>query len=215
MCGEHVWTPIIYFVGDGSSPRVRGTFHSKSPIRHRCRFIPACAGNISLKYFLSRSSAVHPRVCGEHPPQPRRIRHETGSSPRVRGTCTGRRGVRCFIWFIPACAGNIPGAPLWPVGSTVHPRVCGEHSSIEIRHTTEAGSSPRVRGTFAMPNNRQKQPRFIPACAGNIMRASITSATSAVHPRVCGEHAASRALTSLLSGSSPRVRGTCLAWYCP
>ncbi len=91
---------------------------------------------------------------------------------------------------------------------TVHPRVCGEHL-LRITHTVQrAGSSPRVRGTRLVGVERAIVLRFIPACAGNTGHAGRAAKNSPVHPRVCGEHAHSRAGRGGLNGSSPRVRGT-------
>ena len=72
--------------------------------------------------------------------------------------------------------------------SPVHPRVCGEHSSVEVGFQGQDGSSPRVRGTRAEIAQRLVIGRFIPACAGNTPAASCRMSPCAVHPRVCGEH---------------------------
>ena len=50
--------------------------------------------------------------------------------------------------------------------------------------------------------------RFIPACAGNTLASSSAFNSSAVHPRVCGEHIPANPIKIPLTGSSPRVRGT-------
>ena len=50
--------------------------------------------------------------------------------------------------------------------------------------------------------------RFIPACAGNGSRHSMSPGDAAVHPRVCGERDSATGKWSYPSGSSPRVRGT-------
>ena len=91
---------------------------------------------------------------------------------------------------------------------TVHPRVCGEQ--IEYKHLTElsSGSSPRVRGTVFQLGVCFKRIRFIPACAGNRSRSPAPRGLPPVHPRVCGEQVLARRYLLLISGSSPRVRGT-------
>ena len=99
----------------------------------------------------------------------------------------------------------------WRVALTVHPRVCGEHSLPSVCSTAGSGSSPRVRGTSDRPSLQPDPSRFIPACAGNIIAGKPRYAWLAVHPRVCGEHITPCCASSLLSGSSPRVRGTLLA----
>ncbi len=70
------------------------------------------------------------------------------------------------------------------------------------------GSSPRVRGTRHACSGDSRGDRFIPARAGNTARRSIRRAATAVHPRACGEHGATKSLARRSPGSSPRVRGT-------
>ena len=91
---------------------------------------------------------------------------------------------------------------------TVHPRVCGEHSSIRHRRSAFIGSSPRVRGTLKSFRRLVGALRFIPACAGNTATAATATPTPAVHPRVCGEHSLYNSRNNVSVGSSPRVRGT-------
>ena len=208
MCGEHYPVPKWGILSVGSSPRVRGTLAdicSWCPTR---RFIPACAGNITGLRFFGPQCAVHPRVCGEHPTIGYGTLLPIGSSPRVRGTFF-HAGEECVAArFIPACAGNIAAGPSKSPHTSVHPRVCGEHSLFPPATPTEHGSSPRVRGTSLLRRDPRIPQRFIPACAGN-MRSSVGCLTaSSVHPRVCGEHLAARILFEDASGSSPRVRGT-------
>ena len=50
--------------------------------------------------------------------------------------------------------------------------------------------------------------RFIPACAGNSFLIGSECQFTTVHPRVCGEQSLAGLDFGLLSGSSPRVRGT-------
>ena len=90
----------------------------------------------------------------------------------------------------------------------VHPRVCGEHFLLEYQWFKDAGSSPRVRGTYYYPVDGVQFPRFIPACAGNILLGIANHNEGSVHPRVCGEHYNSGGLGFFYRGSSPRVRGT-------
>ena len=70
------------------------------------------------------------------------------------------------------------------------------------------GSSPRVRGTPPGRGINASPQRFIPACAGNTMVSVGLAPFGSVHPRVCGEHEASRHPRRWRGGSSPRVRGT-------
>ena len=135
-----------------------------------------------------RSCPVHPRTCGEHLRLVNRENGVGGSSPHVRGTClllaVGLEQVR----FIPARAGNIPGA--------------------DGRAYEYVGSSPHVRGTWRRHNSDPPPGRFIPARAGNMARNGTTRSPPTVHPRTCGEHQAPPYTHSPPAGSSPHVRGT-------
>ena len=192
----------------GSSPRVRGTCPRPRRGGRGRRFIPACAGNIDENSNRNLSGSVHPRVCGEHSSTRPLMASTPGSSPRVRGTCYQAERAVAVGRFIPACAGNMPVSKAITQLLSVHPRVCGEHHGRVLLAIGFTGSSPRVRGTSATSGSARRRGRFIPACAGNIHRGFCTPTTTPVHPRVCGEHLAATLLQSLVTGSSPRVRGT-------
>ena len=209
VCGERAHGGDLPPRAHGSSPRVRGTPPAGPPCGPPRRFIPACAGNARPVDAPLLVVPVHPRVCGERPPEDSRMRSVSGSSPRVRGTRS-----RC---------GRIRRT------SPVHPRVCGERFPCSSALLNLSGSSPRVRGTRVLRHPDRARQRFIPACAGNATGPNLAMLHQGgssprvrgtrsrrwpprprlpVHPRVCGErsvpgdHAAQRA------GSSPRVRGT-------
>ena len=229
VCGELMSADRSSSPYSGSSPRVRGTrVHGRAQAGAR-RFIPACAGNSGGFKHTARVGSVHPRVCGELAIVGR-LRHAVrGSSPRVRGTlariipgCARRQvhprvcgelprgadGARHRHRFIPACAGN-SRSPAWAATSpAVHPRVCGELGAEQLAVKQRRGSSPRVRGTRANAGEQSVEARFIPACAGNSLRARTTLSPSTVHPRVCGELLLSPLSSDFAIGSSPRVRGT-------
>ena len=106
VCGEHQAEEYTPLLGEGSSPRVRGTQHPVERQGQGPGIIPACAGNTEPRRNMPRPKWDHPRVCGEHSIVRSRCRLRAGSSPRVRGTLgdhlegLGRGGI------IPACAGN-------------------------------------------------------------------------------------------------------------
>ena len=190
VCGEHSRFRAGNVAQLGSSPRVRGTPTFAAVFSETIRFIPACAGNTRGNASDRRSSAVHPRVCGEHAERPRRGRETAGSSPRVRGTLDSTGSFSLDLRFIPACAGNTSFRPARSRRPTVHPRVCGEHSSQRQPLKAKGGSSPRVRGTHCHRVGLAGQNRFIPACAGNTTAQGQSPHLEPVHPRVCGEHPA-------------------------
>ena len=147
-------------------------------------------------------------MCGEHRANNPDVIRRNGSSPRVRGTLATAGADRMQRRFIPACAGNTNDPAGICSALTVHPRVCGEHANLPLAVNCTGGSSPRVRGTHEMKITYYASNRFIPACAGNTVTATSRSKTSAVHPRVCGEHLKLDLCDSCNTGSSPRVRGT-------
>ena len=147
LCGEHacVGRPSNSF--HGSSPPVRGTLGVPNAAPLRRRFIPACAGNTTLHRQPDDRSAVHPRLCGEHPMTRVTCCWFIGSSPPVRGTLRYRVSQCRRGRFIPACAGNTTRRPLPRHVEPVHPRLCGEHSRSQVDFHSRPGSSPPVRGT--------------------------------------------------------------------
>ena len=168
MCGEHLFGVLAFLFQQGSSPRVRGT--PSIP-----RLSPSCMRD-------------HPRVCGEHQPVRFTSAVVRGSSPRVRGTHQGESADGATLGIIPACAGNTRSVLNMPASYEDHPRVCGEHYKTEDRGESYWGSSPRVRGTPALPGRDSTRSGIIPACAGNTFMQLLMTMTK--------------------NGSSPRVRGT-------
>ena len=126
VCGEQHEQGRIKLLGDGSSPRVRGTVETGLGLGFSDRFIPACAGNRQTDSATRCRSAVHPRVCGEQYGRVRITVIAIGSSPRVRGTGWLTRAFFRLNRFIPACAGNSDRRSAGVIAGSVHPRVCGE-----------------------------------------------------------------------------------------
>ena len=208
VCGEHTLPHAAMSQYCGSSPRMRGTLSHLLRRPFQLRFIPAYAGNTFCPSVYPYAHPVHPRVCGEHSFIDGDSTVGTGSSPRMRGTRTGRGGGRQDGRFIPAYAGNTLSSISPDRTPPVHPRVCGEHRRIIENSTPHVGSSPRMRGTLPQIDNRIAIDRFIPAYAGNTAFNHFSRIASAVHPRVCGEHEPYEELESGIDGSSPRMRGT-------
>ena len=71
-----------------------------------------------------------------------------------------------------------------------------------------ASSSPPARGTSYNNRHHRLQGRFIPACAGNILRLRSIRCVRPVHPRLRGEHPSANVAGTIISGSSPPARGT-------
>jgi len=152
VCGEHCKCTHLSTKRCGSSPRVWGTCRCGlfgAVIR---RFIPTCVGNILSPMLPLPCRAVHPHVCGEHGYLDCTDPSIDGSSPRVWGTSQARPGLDRPLRFIPTCVGNItvPVHSFAPL--SVHPHVCGEHYFFHYRTAANAGSSPRVWGTYIRGN---------------------------------------------------------------
>ncbi len=84
VCGEHECLRMNRLESSGSSPRMRGTQSKRLNVTERGRFIPAYAGNTYSFCHQESPYAVHPRVCGEHPPCFLIHAFTRGSSPRMR-----------------------------------------------------------------------------------------------------------------------------------
>ena len=210
MRGEHADVAIYGVPQIGSSPRARGTQPCRLAPDVQSRFIPACAGNTQTLRKLKLSTAVHPRVRGEHFQPCLPWRCAAGSSPRARGTLSWFLKSRVGIRFIPACAGNTKNVPLLCNLPSVHPRVRGEHWIHAGRPSEADGSSPRARGTPFQGRGCRQSARFIPACAGNTSASMTPTISASVHPRVRGEHPHQKQRPDWDFGSSPRARGTLL-----
>ena len=166
VCGEARLTELGSYRHLGPSPRVRGSLNASAAASDCGGSIPACAGKPWYSGSLIRPSGVHPRVCGEA-----RVREDLpvdhqGPSPRVRGSpfwCA--LDPRC-LGSIPACAGKPASHSSGGDHQWVHPRVCGEATSVTCSTSNSKGPSPRVRGSLEVAGPGAERAGSIPACAG-------------------------------------------------
>ena len=187
---------------------MRGTGCHADGFRRGGRLIPAGAGNSARSAPNGTRSPAHPRGCGEQVDRPVQIFGAGGSSPRVRGTVQCGAGIRQPARLIPAGAGNRHPRADSSLPRPAHPRGCGEQSvAIKVVRPLN-GSSPRVRGTVPFVEQFQNEARLIPAGAGNRSSRRWWQWSMAAHPRGCGEQARPPESPVMMSGSSPRVRGT-------
>ena len=207
-CGERFITDKAGKKTRGSSPRLRGTHHAERIHANQHRFIPAPAGNAWPWLFTGSLLAVHPRACGERVYQHDSFALNGGSSPRLRGTRALAANLGDGHRFIPAPAGNAARSGAPGTSEPVHPRACGERGNTSEWTGTGFGSSPRLRGTLVISRLRRIPIRFIPAPAGNAPAGRASMLGLSVHPRACGERTTSLAYVPLVTGSSPRLRGT-------
>ena len=190
-------------------PRMRGEHMLSIPYGNQCSgSSPHARGTRAEVLVDDVSHAVHPRMRGEHEQRMKLEMCRTGSSPHARGTHNGKIIKDTVKRFIPACAGNTSRSIYPSCNRQVHPRMRGEHLQRSTISAFWAGSSPHARGTPAYQGIIRVHLRFIPACAGNTVRAMCTTMCTAVHPRMRGEHPPAVGSRFTLFGSSPHARGT-------
>ena len=192
----------------GSSPLARGTRSPRIRVGLEARLIPACAGNTCTAVASRKGTAAHPRLRGEHGVRTAGSKVPSGSSPLARGTRDLCSRHPLHDGLIPACAGNTLPLLRVVLSRTAHPRLRGEHSSSIRMISAPSGSSPLARGTRLPTNPQYRAPGLIPACAGNTRSHRHSSAPTGAHPRLRGEHIASRGGLLIREGSSPLARGT-------
>ena len=186
---------------------MRGALQPLEGLCFRDGIIPAYAGSTSAGQRRRRRRGDHPRVCGEHRMSPRSAATGLGSSPRMRGARRlgpdrgqGRR-------IIPAYAGSTGGTEEGVGLARDHPRVCGEHMSVDLYAHQPMGSSPRMRGARRRVGAHPESDGIIPAYAGSTAGTPSRRTDSEDHPRVCGEHCVNLLADYNAKGSSPRMRG--------
>ena len=116
--------------GSGSSPHTRGAPAHRESDRRRVGIIPAYAGSTSPRYVNSVYPADHPRIRGEHFPEPGLDVGQAGSSPHTRGAplIDGLR--QPLPRIIPAYAGSTADLGLLDGWPRDHPRIRGEHRPV-------------------------------------------------------------------------------------
>ncbi len=191
MRGEHRWLFCMLVLELGSSPHARGARVRRLLRRFRQGIIPACAGSTASRRRRRTSKRDHPRMRGEH--------------SLVRRLRQRREGI------IPACAGSTDAARYTTRRERDHPRMHGEHGPPVTRAQEAGGSSPHARGA---PHERPRPDRaggIIPACAGSTRGKHLFRLDTGDHPRMRGEHGATRQNLWSNPGSSPHARGALLA----
>ena len=150
----------------GRSPRARGRLRRTSPVRHRDRSIPACAGETLYPLWMRLPAWVDPRVRGGDMPTTLIAASHLGRSPRARGRLTTTKRNMSVVGSIPACAGETKcrcwPRPVWQVD----PRVRGGDSLLSQGYCSDPGRSPRARGRLLIASTTLSLTGSIPACAG-------------------------------------------------
>ena len=125
----------------------------------------------------------------------------------MRGAPAWNKGFQGNDRIIPADAGSTGRDHGAGVATRDHPRGCGEHILTCLFRRIGSGSSPRMRGARFSIIASMGVLGIIPADAGSTIRHTAPTTRRRDHPRGCGEHSYDINVCSLLSGSSPRMRG--------
>ena len=207
VCGGTLSQPSVKACGIGLSPRVRGNRWWRTLTRRPSRSIPACAGEPRNPAPRAACSRVYPRVCGGTPHLGQGGGMPKGLSPRVRGNRSRRAVGPGRGRSIPACAGEPGHYGAHLPRAEVYPRVCGGTAALPDHAAHRHGLSPRVRGNHRRIRHPQIHLRSIPACAGEPIAHSPSTADLPVYPRVCGGTQGAQSFPRRRRGLSPRVRG--------
>ena len=119
----------MLFIGEGSSPRMRGALICKSFLQKCKGIIPADAGSTSLRMRGLSAGPDHPRGCGEHVYRCLEAMGCLGSSPRMRGAQQRGKHPTGLGRIIPADAGSTDPKQEYLGDEMDHPRGCGEHAT--------------------------------------------------------------------------------------
>ena len=157
--------------------------------------------------FPFGSCRDHPRIRGEHLQAAGSLLMAAGSSPHTRGARRPILSCRTRFWIIPAYAGSTPGLRCSGAPYPDHPRIRGEHRHKGEKAAFQTGSSPHTRGARRPERVGQMGRRIIPAYAGSTSPGWPPPRLSEDHPRIRGEHFATRRPRMSMPGSSPHTRG--------
>ena len=173
---------------EGSSPRMRGSRETVSKQGGMNGIIPAHAGLTSIVDI----KAVM----------------DWGSSPRMRGSHAVSRADPAAGGIIPAHAGLTQVTLRDSESCRDHPRACGAHSEFLDSRRFVLGSSPRMRGSQEAMAEYFKRDGIIPAHAGLTPARNLQHSIAQDHPRACGAHTQLDHKKIIMTGSSPRMRGS-------
>ena len=132
----------------GSPPPTRGTLSILAVSDKLCGITPAYAGNTSEPPKCPLPNEDHPRLRGEHVATFSLSDPDMGSPPPTRGTLIY---ILIFIFFYritPAYAGNTRHWTTFRLSWRDHPRLRGEHQSLNSMNEPGPGSPPPTRGTL-------------------------------------------------------------------
>ena len=186
--GEHSAASPSTSSAAGSSPHTRGARHTGRVFSCASRIIPAYAGSTSGMSSFSCRVWDHPRIRGEHGTPRNPSARSNGSSPHTRGARAFPRPTLVWGGIIPAYAGSTRWRPRYCHGGGDHPRIRGEHFTIEWEVKPGRGSSPHTRGARLPRRAGRRRQWIIPAYAGSTRAWRRSGNAPRDHPRIRGEH---------------------------
>ena len=170
--------------------------------------IPAHAGLTPTVGREVDKEGDHPRACGAHCLIALYAALALGSSPRMRGSQDHVLHESALGGIIPAHAGLTQLSRKCHWQGRDHPRACGAHYNGLRVGEVVGGSSPRMRGSHDIENATHNMWGIIPAHAGLTGPLQGCGRIHRDHPRACGAHLSAAAKTTVVLGSSPRMRGS-------
>ncbi len=185
-CGANTIAFGEFFVGSGSSPRMRGKQTGSPDLADSVRIIPAHAGQTRPQVPALGAITDHPRACGANKYPMICHAGRFGSSPRMRGKPGALNVPHSSSRIIPAHAGQTLRCCCRRCDIPDHPRACGANNPDCDRVVQDAGSSPRMRGKHFHEVRVFDLGRIIPAHAGQTGFWVNTSMSPPDHPRACG-----------------------------
>ncbi len=204
--GEHVGQ-LGDVPGEGGSPpparraRTPPALGVLSP-----RFTSACAESTRGGRRATTSTTVHLRLRGEHLDVRLDPFRGRGSPPPARRAHAVRRRAAALGRFTSACAESTRSASVWTWSRTVHLRLRGEHVVAYDDGEAVGGSPPPARRAQVVPRPGRGVRRFTSACAESTTPERTSTARSAVHLRLRGEHNSGGQDHDVADGSPPPAR---------
>ena len=148
VCGDVSGIPETLPLVSLFSPRMRGCFRDRYPLKDELRVLPAYAGMFPLKFDDYEFIDSSPRVCGDVSVFGRGNVRSGLFSPRMRGCFSKSSGRASPTRVLPAYAGMFPPNGTRLIQKAGSPRVCGDVSARAYSVKAATAFSPRMRGCF-------------------------------------------------------------------
>ena len=206
VCGADDAMRVARERGEGSSPRVRSRPAYDALGVGFGGIISACAEQTAASTEDNGAGRDHLRVCGADQRSGLQFVAVTGSSPRVRSRRKFSQESMALPGIISACAEQTDTAGLSPYRRRDHLRVCGADGAAQYALEHHGGSSPRVRSRRHGGCDAARRIGIISACAEQTISPSGLCWNTWDHLRVCGADHYSPLMSTVMFGSSPRVR---------